>query len=82
MSPSGVADRLVTIKAEAEAVGRDGIPSVIQVRLDLDRVTPEVTADYAAAGVDELVVSCTTGDVDVIRQKLEAFATTHIEGRG
>lgn len=82
VSPSGVADRLVTIKAEAEAVGRDGIPSVIQVRLDLDRVTPEVTADYAAAGVDELVVSCTTGDVDVIRQKLEAFATTHIEGRG
>ena len=48
--------------------------------LDLDRVTPEVVEEYEAAGVTELVVSCTTGDVAVIRDAIDGFAATHWGG--
>ena len=81
VSPSGVADRMVTIRAECEAIGRDDVPSLVQVRLDIARVDPEAVGAYSAAGVDELVVSCTTGDIDVIRTTLDDFASTHLGGR-
>ena len=82
VSPSGVADRMVTVRAEAEAVGRSDVPSLIQVRLDLDRVDGDLVAAYEAVGVDELVLSCNTGDISVIRSSIEGFAAAHIESRG
>jgi len=78
VSPDGVAERLITIRAEAAAVGRVGIPSVVQVRRDIDGIEPELVAAYAAAGVDELVVSCSTGNVEEIRSIIDRFAETHI----
>lgn len=80
LSPNGVADRLTTIRAEAEAVGRGNVPAMVQVRLDIARVDAEAVEAYAAAGVDELVVSCTTGDIDIIRSTIDEFAATHLGG--
>ncbi len=75
VSPNGVAERLVTIRAEAEAVGRDGIPAMVQVRRDLEGVDAELVEAYENPGVDELVLSCNTGDISAIRDALGVFAT-------
>lgn len=76
VSPDGVRERLVTIRAEAAAVEREEVPSEVQVRLELARVTPESSQEYEAAGVTELVMSMSTGDIAEIRNGLEGFAAT------
>jgi len=76
VSPDGVRERLVTIRAEAAAVEREEVPTEVQVRLELARVTPESSQDYEAAGVTELVMSMSTGGIAEIRDGLEHFAAT------
>ncbi|MDX1382255.1 MAG: LLM class F420-dependent oxidoreductase [Thermoanaerobaculia bacterium] len=76
VSPDGVRRRLESLRAEAEAVQRAHAARTVQVRLDMQRVTAESAADYADAGVTELVMSLNTGDVDEIEASLERFAAT------
>ena len=73
-SPDGVRRRLETLCSEASPARRDHVLAMVQVRLDMERVTPELVAEYADAGVSELVMSLSTGDVREIEDALEAFA--------
>lgn len=73
-SPDGVRRRLETLRSEASPARRDHVLAMVQVRLDMERVTPELVAEYADAGVSELVMSLSTGDVREIGDALEAFA--------
>jgi probable F420-dependent oxidoreductase len=74
VSPEGLRERLVTIRAEAAAVERDDVPGEVSIRLNLDDVDLGLVAEYSAAGATELVVSMPTGDVDEIREGIERFA--------
>lgn len=73
-SPDGVRRRLQALRAEAAAVNRPEIPTMVHVRLDMKRVTPESAAEYADAGVTDLVVSLNSGDVQRNEDALAAFA--------
>ena len=73
-SPDGVRRRLQALRAEAATVNRPEIPTMVQVRLDMKRVTPESAAEYADAGVTDLVMSLNSGDVQRNEDALEAFA--------
>jgi probable F420-dependent oxidoreductase len=73
-SPDGVRRRLETLRSEAPPARRDHVLAIVQVRLDMARVTPELVAEYADTGVSELVMSLSTGDVREIEDALEAFA--------
>ena len=73
-SPGGVRRRLETLRAEAATAGHQPAPALVQVRLDMARVTPESAAEYADAGVTDLVTSLNTGDVQKNEEALEAFA--------
>lgn len=78
LRPDGVATRVERMREECAAVGRDG-PVDVSLRRGLDNLDPATVADYAAAGVDELVVSMDTGDVAAIRAGLEEFASAHLD---
>lgn len=67
--------RLETLRSEARAAQRDHVTATVQVRLDMQRVTVESVAEYADAGVTELVVSLSTGDVQETEQAMEKFAS-------
>jgi probable F420-dependent oxidoreductase len=75
LTPEGLRKRLPTIRAEAAEAGREGVPSEIQVRLDMQKITPELVRDYEAAGATELVLSLGTGDVGEIERQIERFAS-------
>jgi len=82
VSPNGVRDRLTTIRAEAEAVQREGVPSLVQVRRDIEGLDPDLVAEYEAAGVTDLVISINTGDTDEIKRRLDEFAAAHFPTGG
>lgn len=79
VSPDGVRRRLETLRAEAAAAQREHVTSTIQVRLGMERVTPESIAEYEAVGVTELVMSLNTGDIDELERALERFASETIQ---
>lgn len=74
VSADGVRRRLEVLRPEAAAVGRAHVPDTVQVRLDMGRVNPDTAAEYADAGVTELVMSLNTADVAEIEASLESFA--------
>jgi probable F420-dependent oxidoreductase len=74
VSPDGVRKRLATIREEASKLRRNHVLETVQVRLDMSRVTKESVADYADAGVTDLVMSINTGDVKEIDKTITAFA--------
>ena len=78
VSPNGVRRRLEALRSESEAAQRDHVTATVQVRLDLQRVTSESVAEYADAGVTELVVSINTDDVEETERKIERFASEMI----
>jgi probable F420-dependent oxidoreductase len=71
-SPDGVRRRLQTIREEAGP--RDHVASLVQVRLDLSRVTADAVLEYADAGVSDLVMSLNTDNVEETADALESFA--------
>ena len=75
VSPDGVRRRLETLRSEAEAAQRDHVTATVQVRLGMERVTVASIAEYADAGVTELVMSLNTGDVQETERALERFAS-------
>ena len=76
VSPDGVRRRLDTIRSVVTDARRDHVLRMVQVRLDMKRVTAESVADYTDAGVSELVMSLNTADVGEIDKTLETFAST------
>ncbi len=74
LSPASVAKRLPILDQYALAAGRPDACSLIQVRTDMSRLTPDMVDDYAALGVTDLVLSLSTGDVVVTRHALQHFA--------
>ena len=78
VSPDGVRRRLETLRSEAESAQREHVMATVQVRLGMQRVTVESVAEYADAGVTELVVSLNTGDVQETELAMERFASEMI----
>ncbi len=76
LRPDSVRKRVPAIQEAAAEAGRAPL-SELQVRLDMSQVTPASAADYAAAGVTELVVSLTSGDIEKNREAMRQFADTH-----
>ena len=80
LSPDGVRDRRDFLRECAAAAGRPQVAERISVRLDMSRVDPGTVAEYAEAGVSELVVGLGVRDVDAIRVEIDRFAAAMIEG--
>ena len=72
LTPDGVRKRLPSIRAEQAKAGRPPM-TTIQVRLEISRVTPETVLDYADAGVTDLVLSLSTGNVADTRAAMDSF---------
>jgi hypothetical protein len=49
----------------------------MQLRLDLSQLTPEKAADFADAGVTDLVLSLSSGDIEENRRALQQIAATY-----
>ena len=79
LSPEGVSKRLDRIQQEAEVIGRHLTHFPIQIRRDFEGVDTDLIAAYDAVGVTDLVLSCNTGDVEVIARTLESFAKDFIK---
>lgn len=74
LSPEGVRNRLVYLREQAAEAGRPEVAQRVSVRVDMSQVHPGSVAEYAEAGVSELVVGLGTSDVDAIRAELDRFA--------
>ena len=77
LNPESVRTRLPTINAEAASGGRMPLEQ-IQLRLDLGQLTPEKANDFAAAGVTDLVLSLSSGDIEENRRALQQIADTYL----
>jgi probable F420-dependent oxidoreductase len=69
LDPRTVADAVATIHAEASAIGRDLSGFTIAATPTV-RMTEALVAEFADAGVDELVLSAESSDLDGVRRKL------------
>jgi probable F420-dependent oxidoreductase len=77
LRPDSVRKRLPAIQEAAAAADRAPLQE-IQVRLDMSQVTPGSVAEYADAGVTELVMSINSGDVGENHEALRRFAAAHL----
>lgn len=77
--PAAVRRVRARIAAAASEMGRslDGFETYVS---PLQRVTPELAEEYAAAGVDELVVVAEAADLDDVRRRLDHAAPALILG--
>jgi probable F420-dependent oxidoreductase len=80
VSPDGVRRRLQVIRDECARLGRDDVPTELQVRLDMQRLDAQSIADYADAGVTELVMSLGYADVQRIEAAITDFAGRWVIG--
>jgi probable F420-dependent oxidoreductase len=74
VSPEGYAKRLLVIDDELTAAGRHRSELTMSLRIDADRLDAEAVAAYAAAGVEEIVVSVPSADIDAQRTAIERVA--------
>ncbi len=81
LSPDGVRDRMTYLRDEATAAGRPDVARRVSVRVDMSQVHPGSIAEYADAGVGELVVGLGTADVDAIRAEIDRFAVAMLAAR-
>lgn len=75
LPPQGVRDRLETLRAEAERVGRADVQFEVQVRVELEEIDAGAVAAYADAGATELVVATRGDRIDEIRTEIDRFAS-------
>ncbi|MCY4345078.1 MAG: TIGR03619 family F420-dependent LLM class oxidoreductase [Gammaproteobacteria bacterium] len=78
LPPESVRKRLPVIREEAEKAGRPA-PETVQLRIDIGRITAESVAEFAEAGVTDLVMSMQTEDVAQQRNALERFKADIME---
>ena len=75
LAPEGVAKRMATIHEAAESAQRKGFtPQAVQVRLDMNRVTPDAIAAYAEQGVTDLVMHVSSSQPAKQLAAMERFA--------
>ena len=72
LPPHSVRKRLPLIREEEVKAGRPPM-STVQRRIGMERITAEAVADYADAGVTELVMSLDSGTLAERRTALERF---------
>lgn len=77
ISPEGVRKRMSVLREQAQRAGRTEASELVQVRLDMARVTPKIVPEYAAEGVTDLVAHTTTANIADIRSSMAEFAKTH-----
>lgn len=70
LDPAAVADAVAGIHAEADAIGRDLTEFVVSATPTV-RMNEALVREFADAGVDELVLSAESSDLDGVRRKLE-----------
>ena len=75
VAPEGVQKRMAVIKEEAAAAGRgDETPQAVQVRLDMNRVDEQTSADYEAEGVTDLVMHVSSSNTEKQMAAMDEFA--------
>lgn len=72
LAPDSLRKRLPVIREEECNAGRPPMRTV-QLRIGMERITPEAVADYEDAGVTELVMHTETGDIAGNHTALERF---------
>ncbi len=77
LTPEGVGKRIPTLREQAERAGREQASELVQVRLEMTRVTAQIVPQYAAEGVTDLVVHTTSAKILDIRALMAEFAKTH-----
>ena len=77
ITPEGVGKRMPMLREHAQAAGRTHVGELVQVRLDMSRITAQAVLDYAAEGVTDLIAHTSTAKVADIRSSMTAFAQTH-----
>ena len=78
LPPDSVRKRLPVIREEAERAGRPPL-EIVQLRIDMRRINAESVADFADAGVTDLVVSLQSEDVAKQREALRRFKADVME---
>ena len=75
VAPEGVQKRMAVIKEEAAAAGRgDVTPQAVQVRLDMNRVDEQTSADFEAEGVTDLVMHVSSSNTEKQMAAMDEFA--------
>jgi probable F420-dependent oxidoreductase len=69
LDPQAVADAVAGIRAEADAIGRNLTGFVVSATPTV-RMSSSLVTEFADAGVDELVLSAESSDLDGVRRKL------------
>ena len=72
LPPDSVRKRLPVIREEERNAGRPPM-QIVQLRIGMERITPEAVADFEKAGVTELVMHTETGDIAGNHVALERF---------
>jgi probable F420-dependent oxidoreductase len=69
LDPAATADAVAGIRAEAAAIGRD-LSGFVVTATPTVRMNEALVREFADAGVDELVLSAESSDLDGVRRKL------------
>lgn len=69
LDPAAVAEAVAGIRAEADAIGRDLAGFVVSATPTV-RMNEALVREFADAGVDELVLSAESSDLDGVRRRL------------
>lgn len=77
LTPEGVGKRMLVLREQAQRAGRTKASELVQVRLDIARVTQQIVPEYAAAGVTDLVMHTTTANISDVRSAMADFAQAH-----
>ncbi|QXC59984.1 LLM class F420-dependent oxidoreductase [Aquihabitans sp. G128] len=77
--PEDLPEPLTRLDAALEAEGRSRSDVVLSVSPYFKQTTPEMMEQYAALGVDRLIVLCLAFSVDMLREQLDGLVTTVLE---
>ncbi len=77
--PDDLPEPLARLDAALEAEDRSRADVVVSVSPYFQATTPQMMEQYAALGVDRLIVLCLAFDVDTLRSQLDDLVTTVLE---
>jgi probable F420-dependent oxidoreductase len=77
--PADLPEPLTRLDAALAAEGRSRADITLSVCPYFNQTTPEMVEQYAAAGVDRLIVLALAFDVDTLRSQLDALVTNVLE---
>jgi probable F420-dependent oxidoreductase len=77
--PADLPEPLTRLDAALEAEGRSREDVVLSVSPYFNPTTPQLVEEYAALGVDRLIVLCLAFDVDTLRSQLDGIVADVLE---